>query len=287
MAVYQRLRPARGRATSRRTSARRWSTARARRCGTCAVVARHPPRAPLDEPGADDAVLATYAAGRCSRRSRRLPRRQREVLALRHYLDLSEREIAETLGISQGAVKSHASRGSAALRQPPDPTARGDLVTVRPTPDPRLRPARPDRRRRVRRTPPRRSRRRPRPRPATPTRDRGWVPLTVAAAVATVLVIGGTAWLADRDQGARPCRGPSRPEPTADPRPRPATIAPGDDVAGRRSSTWRDAAPGARLFREQHTMRARAARRCRSPSTRRWPATPPTRTTTPSAGPPG
>ncbi len=46
----------------------------------------------------------------------RLPRRQREVLALRYYLDLSEREIAETLQISPGAVKSHASRGAAALR---------------------------------------------------------------------------------------------------------------------------------------------------------------------------
>jgi len=46
----------------------------------------------------------------------RLPDRQREVLALRYYLDLSETEIAEALGISRGAVKSHASRGSAALR---------------------------------------------------------------------------------------------------------------------------------------------------------------------------
>lgn len=45
-----------------------------------------------------------------------LPRRQREVLVLRHYLDLSEREIAETLGVSRGAVKTHASRGAAALR---------------------------------------------------------------------------------------------------------------------------------------------------------------------------
>ena len=45
-----------------------------------------------------------------------LPQRQREVLALRYYLDLSEAEIADALGISRGAVKSHASRGSAALR---------------------------------------------------------------------------------------------------------------------------------------------------------------------------
>jgi RNA polymerase sigma-70 factor (sigma-E family) len=47
---------------------------------------------------------------------RALPDRQREVLALRYYLDLSEAEIADTLGISRGAVKSHASRGAAALR---------------------------------------------------------------------------------------------------------------------------------------------------------------------------
>src|SRR6478736_8404175 len=47
---------------------------------------------------------------------RALPQRQREVLALRYYLDLSAAEIADALGISRGAVKSHASRGSAALR---------------------------------------------------------------------------------------------------------------------------------------------------------------------------
>ena len=39
------------------------------------------------------------------------------MLALRYYLDLSEAEIADTLGISRGAVKSHASRGAAALRE--------------------------------------------------------------------------------------------------------------------------------------------------------------------------
>ena len=47
---------------------------------------------------------------------RALPTRQREVVALRYYLDLSESQIAETLGISNGAVKSHASRAAAALR---------------------------------------------------------------------------------------------------------------------------------------------------------------------------
>jgi RNA polymerase sigma-70 factor (sigma-E family) len=45
-----------------------------------------------------------------------LPVRQREVLVLRYYLDLSENDIATTLGISRGAVKSHASRGLSTLR---------------------------------------------------------------------------------------------------------------------------------------------------------------------------
>jgi RNA polymerase sigma factor (sigma-70 family) len=47
---------------------------------------------------------------------RALPRRQRETLVLRYYSDLTEAQIADTLGISQGAVKSHAFRGLAALR---------------------------------------------------------------------------------------------------------------------------------------------------------------------------
>lgn len=45
-----------------------------------------------------------------------LPDQQRRVVVLRHYCDLSERDVAETLGISVGAVKSAASRGMAALR---------------------------------------------------------------------------------------------------------------------------------------------------------------------------
>jgi RNA polymerase sigma-70 factor (sigma-E family) len=48
---------------------------------------------------------------------RSLSRRQQEVLVLRYYADLSEQEIAGTLGMSRGAVKSHAHRGIAALRE--------------------------------------------------------------------------------------------------------------------------------------------------------------------------
>lgn len=44
-----------------------------------------------------------------------LPARQREALVLRYWLDLREAEIADAMGISTGAVKSHTSRGMAAL----------------------------------------------------------------------------------------------------------------------------------------------------------------------------
>lgn len=47
---------------------------------------------------------------------RTLSRRQQEVLVLRYYGDLSEQDIAHTLGMTKGAVKSHAHRGIAALR---------------------------------------------------------------------------------------------------------------------------------------------------------------------------
>ncbi len=48
---------------------------------------------------------------------RRLPRRQRDVLALRYLVDLSESEVATVLGISQGSVKRHASRALERLRR--------------------------------------------------------------------------------------------------------------------------------------------------------------------------
>jgi RNA polymerase sigma-70 factor (sigma-E family) len=44
-----------------------------------------------------------------------LPPRTREALVLRYWLDLSEREMAEAMGVSAGTVKSHVSRGLAAL----------------------------------------------------------------------------------------------------------------------------------------------------------------------------
>ncbi len=84
------------------------------------VVARHLAKeAGRGEPTAPSADEATMDADRRAAvldALAALPRRQREVLVLRHYLDLSEAEIADALSISRGAVKSHASRGAAALR---------------------------------------------------------------------------------------------------------------------------------------------------------------------------
>lgn len=52
-----------------------------------------------------------------------LPGRQREVLVLRYYCDLSEAQIAHVLDISRGSVKAHVHRGLSALRAAlqPDP----------------------------------------------------------------------------------------------------------------------------------------------------------------------
>ena len=54
----------------------------------------------------EEAVLAAL---------RSLPARQQSVLVLRYWMDLSESEIADTLGIGPGTVKTHARRGLDAL----------------------------------------------------------------------------------------------------------------------------------------------------------------------------
>ena len=80
------------------------------------VQARHPEQPPGDAPAADGPTLARERRRIVLDALQQLSERQREVLALRYYLDLDEAAIAEHLGISRGAVKSHASRGAAALR---------------------------------------------------------------------------------------------------------------------------------------------------------------------------
>lgn len=48
---------------------------------------------------------------------RALPQRQRDCTVLRFYLDLTDTEIADTLGISPGSVKTHLHRARAALAE--------------------------------------------------------------------------------------------------------------------------------------------------------------------------
>jgi len=48
---------------------------------------------------------------------RRLPARQRACVVLRYYEDLSERQIADALGVSPGTVKSSTSRAMERLRK--------------------------------------------------------------------------------------------------------------------------------------------------------------------------
>jgi RNA polymerase sigma factor (sigma-70 family) len=47
---------------------------------------------------------------------RALPARRREALVMRYYADLPEEQVAETMGISQRAVRQHTARAMAALR---------------------------------------------------------------------------------------------------------------------------------------------------------------------------
>jgi RNA polymerase sigma-70 factor (sigma-E family) len=81
-----------------------------------AATARHEP-APLGvHQSAEQSVIDRERRAEVLAALDALSERQREVLVLRYYLDLSEADIADTLRISRGAVKSHSSRGLAALR---------------------------------------------------------------------------------------------------------------------------------------------------------------------------
>ena len=80
------------------------------------AVRRRHPLGPLDpDPAADLHVIARQADDTVFAAITKLPRRQRECLVLRYYLDLSEGEIATTLRISRGSVKSHTNRAFTAL----------------------------------------------------------------------------------------------------------------------------------------------------------------------------
>lgn len=70
---------------------------------------------PLHVVGTDEVLTVKQDAVLVAKALRQLPRRQREVVACRYLLELSVAETAESLGISDGAVKRHAHRGLHAL----------------------------------------------------------------------------------------------------------------------------------------------------------------------------
>ena len=80
------------------------------------VVDRNAPKPPPDMPSAEQGAITLLERSAVVTALRTLPARQREALVLRFYGDLSEAQIAATMGISKGAVKSHTARAMTALR---------------------------------------------------------------------------------------------------------------------------------------------------------------------------
>lgn len=81
------------------------------------VVRKHPPTPePHGEP-ADAAVVLHEDQQEVIDALRTLPGRQRECLVLRYYGGCSEAEIADTLGIARGTVKSSISRAMATMSE--------------------------------------------------------------------------------------------------------------------------------------------------------------------------
>lgn len=69
----------------------------------------------VPEASAEDDAVPRADAARLDDVVRGLPRRQREVVVCRYYLDLSIAETAELLGVTVGSVKRHAHRALQAL----------------------------------------------------------------------------------------------------------------------------------------------------------------------------
>jgi RNA polymerase sigma-70 factor (sigma-E family) len=80
------------------------------------VVERNTLDTPPDVPSAEHSALARLEQSAVLAALRELTDRQREAITLRYYAGLSEGEIAAAMRVSRGSVKSHTSRGMAALR---------------------------------------------------------------------------------------------------------------------------------------------------------------------------
>lgn len=66
---------------------------------------------------AEDDALVADVHGRVLAALQQLPPRQREAVVLRYYLDLSEAQMADAMGVSRGSVKTHLHRGLAVLHE--------------------------------------------------------------------------------------------------------------------------------------------------------------------------
>lgn len=71
--------------------------------------------AAISEPSSEQAAIIREDHAEVIAALAALPVRRREAIMLRFWLDLSEREIAQTMSVSEGTVKSTLSRGLAAL----------------------------------------------------------------------------------------------------------------------------------------------------------------------------
>ena len=80
----------------------------------------HPSAALPEQPERQDSASALAERDLVHRALSRLTERERTVVALRFYLDLSEAQIADELGIKPGTVKSTTSRALAKLRTDAD-----------------------------------------------------------------------------------------------------------------------------------------------------------------------
>jgi len=80
------------------------------------VVERNVLDTPPDVPSAERLALARLEQSAVVAALRELTDRQREAITLRYYAGLSEGEIAAAMKVTRGSVKSHTSRGMAALR---------------------------------------------------------------------------------------------------------------------------------------------------------------------------
>ena len=81
-----------------------------------AVAGRHADWPAPDVASAEEDALATLARSSVLAALNALSPRQRQVIVLRYYADLSEAQIAGALGVTTGSVKVHATRALDSLR---------------------------------------------------------------------------------------------------------------------------------------------------------------------------